>query len=123
MNTMKKGLLFAFLIMLSFVLVTGLQAKLVSYRLSLTIFTDKSEEYLLSAGLDDRECRSITEDPSRGIQPFVEQAMREYAEKIGFRKEIYGDDNYKMVIVDHFSFVIRDISQDRVVFQKGTGTN
>ncbi|MBF0410827.1 MAG: hypothetical protein HQM10_26005 [Candidatus Riflebacteria bacterium] len=109
-----------FALALSLFVVTVTQAKFVSYRLNLTIYTDKGEEYVLSSGLTDREYRSISEDPSRGIRQFVELAMREYAEKVGFRKEIYGEDNYKMVSVKTYTFTITDISQGRVVFQKGT---
>lgn len=87
------------------------------YRLSLTIYTDK-EPYVLEVEIGPREYRAIESDPTNGIQPFVLQARHEAAERDGYRKEIYGEENYKMVAVRKYTFVIRDLSQGRVVLKK-----
>ena len=93
------------------------EAEQLMYRLSLTIYTDK-EPYLLEVEIGPRDFRAIESDPTNGIQPFVLQARRECAEHAGYRKEIYGEENFKMVSVRKYSFVIRDLSQGRVVLKK-----
>jgi len=92
-------------------------AEQLMYRLSLTIYTDK-EPYLLEVEIGPRDFRAIESDPTNGIQSFVLQARRECAEHAGYRKEIYGEENFKMVSVRKYSFVIRDLSQGRVVLKK-----
>ena len=99
------------------VLPVAVEADPLMYRLELTIYTDK-DPYLLEVEIGPREFRAIESDPTNGIQPFVLQARHECAEKAGYRKEIYGEENYKMVAVRKYTFVIRDLSQGRVVLKK-----
>ncbi len=93
-------------------------AKMISYKLELRITTDRLEEYPFEIGIDDREYRSITENIHTGIQPFLLEARKAIADRAGYRAEIYGADNYKMVVVRRYSVIIRDLSQGRVVFSK-----
>lgn len=92
-------------------------AEQLMYRLSLTIYTDK-EPYVLEVEIGPRDFRKIESDPTNGIQPFVLQARRECAEHAGYRKEIYGEENFKMVSVRKYTFIVRDLSQGRVVLKK-----
>ena len=105
-------------ILLVFEVAAFLWAGPAQYRLNLTIQTDKDDEYILVMEIDERQYKSIENNPHEGIQPFLTQARKEYAEKIGYRKEIYGEENYKMVVISRYSIVIRDISQERIVFKK-----
>lgn len=93
-------------------------ARVVSYTLELRITTDRNEEYPFELGIDDREFRSISENVHSGIQPFLVQARKAIADRAGFRAEIYGPDNYKMVVIRSYTIIIRDLSQGRVVFSK-----
>ncbi len=89
------------------------------YRLELTILTDKHEEFVFVAELDSREFRRLESNPTSEIQPWLVQARREYATKIGYRVEIYGTENYKMVVIVKSSFVVREVGTGRVVLKKG----
>jgi|GEM_PF-2260502 len=106
--------LFAFFI----VFLAMVSAKIIAYRMTLTVITDKAEEFILEAELDEREFSAIKNDPNQGIQTFLVQARKEYADKIGYRKEIYGEENYKMVVIRKYSFVIRTIGQDYIILKK-----
>lgn len=68
--------------------------------------------------LDERAFKKIKNDPYTGIQPYLLEARKKCAEEAGYRKEIYGEENYKMVSIQSYSFVVRDITQGRVVFKK-----
>ena len=108
-------LLSAFLLLAS---LFAASAKMVSYKLELRITTDRYEEYPFEIGIDDREYRRITENVHTGIQPFLLEARKAIADRAGYRVEIYGADNYKMVVVRSYVVIIRDLSQGRVVFSK-----
>lgn len=88
------------------------------YRLELTVRTDRSDEYVLLVELDARQLKKFENDSYSEVQQYLVQARREYAHNIGYRTEIYGNDNYKMVKVITYSFVIREISSGRVVLKK-----
>ena len=98
--------------------VTKLEAGVTTHRLSLTILTDKADEFVLLVDLDARAFSRLENDPTSAIQPYLLQARKEYAERIGYRREIYGEENYKMVTIRRYSFVVRDVSQDRVVLKR-----
>ncbi len=89
------------------------------YRLELTITTDRQEEYVLVVELDEREYKRLENNPSTEILTYLTMARREYAVKMGYRPEIYGPDNYKMVSIRKSSFVVREIDSGRIVFRKG----
>lgn len=89
-----------------------------SYRLNLSIITDNSEEFLFESNIDDRQFKKIENNCQGEILPFLIEARKEFANKSGYRKEIYGDENYKMVKIRRYSVVIREISTDRIVFKK-----
>jgi hypothetical protein len=105
-------------IILAIALLLPLWAGITTHRLSLTILTDKDDEFVLLADLDSRAFSRIENDPTTGIQPFLLQARRDYAEKIGYRRDIYGEENYKMVVIRKYSFVVRDVSRDQVVLKR-----
>ena len=90
-----------------------------SYNLELRIMTDKNEEFVYQCGLDDRSFRKISENVHEGIQPYLLEARKAMAERAGYRVEIYGAENYKMVLIQKYSLVIREIAQSRIVFEKG----
>ncbi len=114
---MKKPLTFVLALAVA-ALFSSLWAGPMAYRLQLTILTDKGEEYVYFAEIDERQFTKIENAPSIEIRPFIDQARRECAEKIGYRKEIYGPDNYKMVQVIRSSLVIRELGSDRIVFKR-----
>ena len=93
------------------------QAGNAAYRMTLTIWAG-GDEFPFLVELDERQFSKIENDPSGGIQSYLVQARRAYAEKVGYRKEIYGEENYKMVTIGRYTIIIRDISQDRIVFKK-----
>jgi len=95
-----------------------LWAGITTHRLFLTIITDKEDEYVLIVDLDARGFSRLENDPTTGILPHLLQARREYAEKIGYRRDIYGEENVKMVLIRKYSFVVRDISRDRVILKR-----
>lgn len=90
-----------------------------AYRLELTVITDKADEYVFVTELDEREFKKLENNPSQEILPYLIQARKDYADKIGYRKEIYGAENYKMVTIRHNSFVVREIISGRVIIKKG----
>jgi hypothetical protein len=88
------------------------------YRLELTVVTDKQEDYLLVVDLDQREFKRLENDPHTEIATYLLQARRTYADQIGYRREIYGEENYKMVKVVSYDFVVKDIGRGNVVLRK-----
>ncbi|MFZ2957741.1 MAG: hypothetical protein WA705_12710 [Candidatus Ozemobacteraceae bacterium] len=97
----------------------SLSAASFSYNLELRIMTERSDEFYYECGIDDRAVRKITENVHEGIQPYLVEARKAMAERAGYRVEIYGAENYKMVVIKTYSLVIRDVSQSRVIFKKG----
>jgi len=89
------------------------------YRLELTVITDRAEEYVLMVEIDQRAFKRLESDPTGELQSYLVLARREYAVQIGYRPEIYGPENYKMVTIRKSSFVVREISSGRVVLKKG----
>ena len=67
-----------------------------NYRLELTKLTDKHEEYVFVTELDDREFKRLEENLTQEILVYKIQARRDFAMKIGYRKEIYGEENYNL---------------------------
>lgn len=88
------------------------------YRLELTVTTDKDDEFVLMVEIDTRQLRKLENDSFTEIQPYLVQARRDYAHNIGYRKEIYGDENYKMVKIISYYYTVREISSGRVVLKK-----
>ena len=88
------------------------------YLLELTIVTDKQEEYVFLEELDERQFRDLRNDASNEIKDYLITARRKYADEIGYRKEIYGEENYKMVLVTSYSFIVKDKSSGRILLKK-----
>ncbi|MFZ5952189.1 MAG: hypothetical protein ACOYXC_15900 [Candidatus Rifleibacteriota bacterium] len=88
------------------------------YLLELTITTDKQEEYVFLAELDDRQYRNLRNDSNNEIKNYLVDAQRKYADEIGYRKEIYGDENYKMVVIVRYDFIIKEKSSGRILLKK-----
>jgi hypothetical protein len=113
----KRALLLSFCIFLILSFFPRIGAGSGAYRMTLTIWTG-SDEFTYLTELSERDFSKIENDPSSAIQPHLVAARREYAEKMGYRKEIYGEENYKMVTIGRYTIVVRDISRDRIVFKK-----
>lgn len=103
---------------MSFSAVVSVQAWNRDFLLEITIITDKDEEIVHVAELTDREYRSLRNDSVREIQHYLTEARRAYADRIGYRREIYGDENYKMVVIAKFSFVVKDKSSGRILLSR-----
>ncbi len=88
------------------------------YVLELTIVTDRQEEFTQYIELNDREFRNLRNDPTGEIKSFLLEARKKYADEIGYRKEIYGAENYKMVVISSYSFVVKEKSSGRVLLSK-----
>ena len=95
-----------------------LQARNSDYVLELTIVTDRQESFELYVELNDRELNKLRNNPSIEIKPYLVEARRKYADDIGYRREIYGEENYKMVVITSFSFVVKDKSSGRILLSK-----
>ncbi len=89
-----------------------------AYRLELTMLTDRDDEFVFIVELDDRQFSRLKNNPSEEMQPFLVAAKREYAQKAGFRREMYGDENYKMVTIQRYSYVVKESFSGRVVLRK-----
>lgn len=86
--------------------------------LELTITTDKGDGYTYYAELSDREFRKLKNDLINEIKPHLIEARKECAREMGYREEIYGEENYKMVIIAKYSLAIRNRSNGRVLLSK-----
>ena len=115
MKTVRTIWLIAVVLVVSSVALWGWAKE---YRLHLTIETDKQEEFVLVIELDTRQFRRLENDPRNEIQDYLVEARRQYARRIGYREEIYGKENYKMVRIERYHFVVREIDRGRVVLKK-----
>lgn len=115
-NFIRITLLLAVLV--SFAAVVSVQALSKDFVLELTIITDKEEEFVLILELNDREFRNLKNDPGYEIKPYLIEARKKYADEIGYRREIYGNENFKMVVISKFSFVVKDKSSGRILLQR-----
>ncbi len=88
------------------------------YILELTIVTDKQEEFVDVQELTERQMQAIKRDPTSGIKEYLLATRKKYADEIGYRKEIYGEENYKMVVITRYKFIVRDKSTGRVIVRK-----
>ncbi|PKL45845.1 MAG: hypothetical protein CVV41_02240 [Candidatus Riflebacteria bacterium HGW-Riflebacteria-1] len=86
--------------------------------LELTIFTDKDDRFELYVDLTDREYRNLRNDSGNEIEKYLVDARRKYAEEIGYRRDIYGEENYKMVSIQRFTYVVKDKSSGRILLSK-----
>jgi hypothetical protein len=118
MNIKYKILSLGLLLVILILSVSNVMAWPKDYVLELTIITDKQEEFVSIIELDDRQFRDLKNDTNFEIKPYLVQARKDYADEIGYRKEIYGEDNYKMVNIVKYSFVVRDKSSGRVLLKK-----
>lgn len=106
----------AFLLVISMVLSVFAWSK--DYLLELTIVTDKQEEFVYLVEFDDRQLSKLKNDANNEIKPYLVEARRKYADDIGYRKEIYGEENYKMVNISKYSFIVKDKSSGRILLSK-----
>jgi len=88
------------------------------YVLELSIFTDRGDKFDIYVDLAEREFRNLRNDTNNEIQPYLIEARRQYAEDIGYKSVIYGEENYKMIAVKRYSFVVKDKSSGRVLLSK-----
>lgn len=88
------------------------------YVLELTIYTDKEDRFDLYVDINDREYSNLRNDAQNEIKSYLVEARRQYAEEVGYRREIYGEENYKMVSVTRYSFLIKDKSSGRILLSK-----
>jgi hypothetical protein len=95
-----------------------LHARSKDYLMELTIITDKQEEFVYLAEIDDRQLRDLRNNTNFEIKPYLVEARRKCADEIGYRKEIYGEENYKMVVISRYKLIIRDKSSGRVLLSK-----
>ncbi|MDD2623205.1 MAG: hypothetical protein BWY02_01233 [bacterium ADurb.Bin157] len=86
--------------------------------LELIITTDKGDGYTYYAELSDRDFRKLKNDLMNEIKPYLIDARKECAREMGYREEIYGEENYKMVIITKYSIVIRDQSNGRTILSR-----
>ena len=115
-NSLTAGVLL--LVVLAVLVSVSAQAWPKNYRMTLTVLTDKNDELVQIFMITEREVRDLKEDSRNAIKPYLIKARKKYASDIGYRHEIYGDNNYKMVIVSQYTFEIRDKSSGRLVFEK-----
>jgi hypothetical protein len=86
--------------------------------MELTIITDKQEEFVHIVELTERQVRDLRQDLRSAIKPYLVEARKKYADEIGYRHEIYGDENYKMVVIDSYKLIVKDKSSGRIVLRK-----
>ena len=86
--------------------------------MTITVTTDKNDELEEIFMLTEREMRALKEDPRNQIKPYLIEIRKKYADEIGYRHEIYGDNNYKMVVIVRYKFDIRDKSSGRILVKK-----
>lgn len=105
-------------VLASLVALVAVQAFSKDFVLELTIITDKQEEYVQIVELGDREFRNLRNDTNRVIQEYLLVTRKKYADESGYRREIYGDENFKMVVIKSFTFVVKDKSSGRILLRK-----
>jgi hypothetical protein len=101
-----------------FVALVAAQAWSRDFVLELTIMTDRQEEFAQYFDLNDREYRNLRNDPGNEIKAYLVEARKKYADEIGYRKEIYGSENYKMVVISSFRYIVKEKSSGRVLLSK-----
>ena len=101
-----------------FMALVSAQAWSRDFVLELTIMTDRHEEFVQYFDLTDREYRNLRNDSGNEIKAYLVEARKKYADEIGYRKEIYGSENYKMVVIDSFRYIVKEKSSDRVLLSK-----
>lgn len=109
---------FLLAILAVFVALVTAQAWTRDYVLELTIITDKEEEFVQYIELGEKELRNLRNDPGNEIKVYLVEARKKYADEIGYRREIYGAENYKMVVISHYRFVVKEKSSGRVLLSK-----
>ena len=98
--------------------IVTVEARSKDFLLELTITTDKQEEFTQYIELDDKELRNLRNDPNNEIKEYLVDARRKYADEIGYRKEIYGAENYKMVVIASYRYIVKEKSSGRVLLSK-----
>jgi hypothetical protein len=88
------------------------------YVLELSINTDKGDKFDIYIDLTERQFRDLRNDANNQIQKYLLEARRQYAEDIGYRKDIYGEENYRMVAVTSYEYVVKDKSSGRILLSK-----
>ncbi len=101
-----------------FMALVSAQAWSRDFVLELTIMTDRHEEFVQYFDLTDREYRNLRNDSGNEIKAYLVEARKKYADEIGYRKEIYGSENYKMVVIDSFRYIVKEKSSGRVLLSK-----
>lgn len=101
-----------------FVALVAAQAWNKDFVLELTIVTDKQEEFVQYIELNDKEFRNLSNNPGNEIKSYLVDARRKYAEETGYRKDIYGAENYKMVVISSYRFIVKEKSSGRVLLSK-----
>jgi hypothetical protein len=114
-NTQRKFILICILAFLS-LMIGPIWAN--GTTLELIILTDKSDSYTYYAELSDRELRNLQNNTVNEIQLYLIEARKECAREMGYPEEVYGKDNYKMVVVTKYSMVVRDRSNGRVILSR-----
>ncbi|MBU1108510.1 MAG: hypothetical protein KKB51_17680 [Candidatus Riflebacteria bacterium] len=115
-NFYKSSVLLALAV--SLLALLTLQARNSDYLLELTIVTDRQESFELYVELTDRELTKLRNNPGIEIKPYLIEASRQHAEEIGYRRDIYGEENYKMVVITSYRFIVRDKSSGRILLSK-----
>ena len=98
--------------------IVTVEARSKDFLLELTVTTDKQEEFTQYIELDDKEFRNLRNDPNNEIKEYLVEARRKYADEIGYRKEIYGAENYKMVVIASYRYIVKEKSSGRVLLSK-----
>lgn len=88
------------------------------YLMELTIVTDKQEEFVHVVELTERQVRDLRQDLRSSIKSYLVEARKKYADEIGYRHEIYGDENYKMVVINSYKVIVKDKSTGRIILTK-----
>lgn len=117
MNKKYGTILFLSLFVLLIFGFAELGARGFDYLLELTIVTDKQDEFDSFSELNERQFRDLRNNPRKEIEAYLVEARKKYADDIGYRKEIYGEENYRMVVIAKYRFVVRDKSSGRVLLQ------
>jgi hypothetical protein len=88
------------------------------YLMELTITTDKQDEFVFLEELDERQFRDLRNNTNFEVKKYLVLARRKYADEIGYRKEIYGKENYKMVVISSYKLIVKDKSTGRILLKK-----
>ncbi|MBF0547743.1 MAG: hypothetical protein HQM08_25110 [Candidatus Riflebacteria bacterium] len=89
-----------------------------SHTVNVDIVTDREESFSFSIDIERSDFRILESNPAVEFIKYLNEAKRAYADKIGYRKEIYGEENYKMVKVSKYTFSVVEITSGRVVLKK-----